>query len=137
MLSAMLKIITPKRRPDGYGSGEFGASRGARTHQGVDYACLAGSDLLSPVSGRVTKLGYPYADDLQYRYVEITDPDLNRHRFFYVEPATDLGALIDPGELIGTVQDIGQRYSDRDMTCHVHYEIIDDAGEYRNPEIFP
>ena len=133
----MLTIITPKRRPDGYGSGEFGSSRGERTHQGVDYSCYPDSNLLSPVTGRVTKLGFPYSDDMSYRYIEVTDGDLNRHRFFYVEPVADLGALVEPGQLLGTVQDIAARYHNKPMTGHVHYEIIDQHGEYRNPEVFP
>jgi len=78
----MLQIITPKRGTDGYGSGEFGASRSNRTPHGVDYACYPGSQLLSPVKGSVTKLGYPYRDDMAYRYVEITDCNELRHPFF-------------------------------------------------------
>ena len=131
----MLTIITPKRPPDGYGAGEFGARRGERTHQGVDFACYPGSQLMSLVSGRVSKLGYPYADDLAYRYIEITDADLNRHRFFYVDPSVDIGELVHTGEPIGHAQDITARYTKKPMNNHIHYEIIDSSGHYRNPEL--
>jgi len=131
----MLTIITPKRPPDGYGSGEYRAPRAGRKHNGVDFACYPGSELLSPVTGRVTKLGYPYRDDLTYRYVEITDSADMRHRFFYVSPLVDVGKTVMQGEPIGTVQDIAARYNKKPMTVHIHYEIKKD-GKYFNPEVW-
>ncbi len=79
-----LKVICPKRTPDAFGSGDFGASRdgGARTHNGQDYSAVPGSTVLSPVAGKVMKLGYPYGDDLSYRYVEIKDGENRRWRLF-------------------------------------------------------
>jgi murein DD-endopeptidase MepM/ murein hydrolase activator NlpD len=137
----MLTVITPARGADSYGSGDFGAPRNGShpKHRGIDFGALAGSDLLSPVLGRVTKLGYPYADDLTFRYVEITDGDLNRHRFFYTLPVVALGELIKPGDIIATVQNISGRYqssSKKPMVNHIHYEVIDDHGVYVDPAVF-
>jgi len=111
--------------PDAHGSGEFGAPRGTHTHHGVDYACEAGTQILSPVAGVVTKLGYPYGDDLSYRYVEIDTGNGLYHRVFYVWPLVGVGIMVVPDDVIGEAQDIAQRYSHNgQMNNHVHYEVV-------------
>jgi murein DD-endopeptidase MepM/ murein hydrolase activator NlpD len=131
----MIKLVPPLRGSDAMGDGSFGASRGDRTHNGIDYAAAPGSTVLSPVWGFVSKLGYPYGDDLTYRYVEITNHS-KRHRYFYVAPIDGMAAgdEIQTGEPLGTVQDIAKRYSPRKMKNHIHYEIIDLDGNYIDPE---
>ena len=133
----MLDAILPKRTSDAWGSGEFGASRGSRVHKGVDYSCYPDTAILSLVSGVVTKLGYPYADALEYRYVEVTDGGGFKHRWFYVEPACKAGDEVEEGDIIGTAQDIAGKYSkpDKVMLNHVHYEILKDKTPV-NPEEF-
>lgn len=126
-----------KIRKDAAGSGEFGSSRdsGTRTHSGVDYISKPDSQVLTPVSGRISKLGYPYADDLSYRYVQITDEEGNAHRLFYVKPGKDLviGQQVTQYDPIGTAQDVSRRYPDRGMTPHVHYEIKNNLGKFIDP----
>ena len=124
----------PQRGTDPMGSGHYGASRGSRTHNGVDYACYPETEIASPTFGTVTKLGYPYGDDLSYRYVEITDQFDKRHRVFYVEPSVQVGSLVHIGDVIGTAQDIEARYSGRGMKNHVHYEIKLEDGSFIDPE---
>ena len=99
---------------------------------GVDLAVLPESILCSPVKGKVTKLGYPYADDLSFRYVEVTVTNGDRHRFFYVEPLVYLGDKVRVGDHLGIVQDIRTRYA-QGMVPHIHYEIKDDQGTYLDP----
>ena len=133
----MLKVKTPERGTDTWGSGLWGAPRGSRLHMGVDYTAWPESILLSPVKGKVTKLGYPYGDDLSYRYVQVVDREGCRHRFFYVEPLVDVGDRVKVGTELGIVQDIVKRYPvPKGMKPHVHYEIIDSNGNYMNPETF-
>jgi len=130
-------ITLEKRTGDPWGSGEFGAPRGTRTHKGIDYACPVGAKIHSPVKGKVTKLGYPYSDDLSFRYVEIT-VDEKRHRVFYIEPTVSKGQWVEEGDIIGTQQDISGRYRDDSkppMINHAHYEILDTDGTPINPEV--
>lgn len=128
------------RGTDGWGQGKFGASRGNRTHKGVDLMCYEGSNINSHVEGVVTKLGYPYGDDLSYRYVEITDRVGLRHRFFYVSPWVKVGAHIEINDVIGECQDIQKRYRARKptkyMVNHVHYEILRQDDSPIDPEAF-
>jgi len=133
----MINGTLPKRMNDPWGSGEFGASRGTRTHKGIDYACYPDTEIQTPVDGVITKLGYPYGDDLSFRYVEVMANDGLRHRLFYVEPTCVHGDEVHAGDVVGSSQDISSRYRDPSkpaMINHVHYEILDDAGDPVNPE---
>lgn len=130
----MVLLQAEKRGSDDCGSGEFGASRGSRKHNGIDYVAAPGQKVCSHVEGVVTKLGYPYVDDLSFRYVEITSNDRLKHRFFYVEPCVEVGDIIFECEVIGEAQNIAARYTNGHMKNHVHYEVKTRDGEYLNPE---
>lgn len=121
----------PLRGYDRHGSGAWLAPRGSRTHNGIDYACYPGTLILAPVSGVVTKLGYPYSDDISFRYVQITSDDDCAHRIFYVLPSVDVGDLVSEDlTVIGEAQDLTERYPG--ITNHTHYE-IKQGSEYLNP----
>ena len=124
-----MRIIPPTRN-DEQGLGHYRAPRGSRIHNGIDYACFPQSEILSPVSGTVTKLGYPYSADLSWRYVQVS-VDGRHHRVFYVEPLVEVGQSVDENTVIGRVRDIGERYPG--MTPHIHYEIKLPDGSYRDP----
>ena len=125
----MLKVLCPQRQTDSQGSGHYGASRGSRKHNGVDIACYPGSVVLSHINGVVTKLGYPYADKLEFRYVEITDDSSLRHRFFYVAPLVVIGESVEVGDQIGTTQELPYE----GITQHFHYEVKNDVGIFLDP----
>lgn len=129
MLKAQLII-----RNDPAGQGHYGASRGSREHQGIDYHGTPGTHILSPVTGIVTKLGTTYADDPKWRYVQVTDNQDRDHRFFYVEPSVKEGQAVGVGDPIGVLQDITQRYPDQGMLPHCHYEVKVGPRAYLNPE---
>jgi len=128
----VIKSIAQVRGTDIHGSGYFHAPRGTRLHNGIDYAVITGSTILSPVSGVVTKLGYPYADDLSFRYVQITDLEGYKWRIFYIEPSVSIGDKITLVSKIGVVQDLDERY--QGITPHVHLEIKSPNNDFINPE---
>lgn len=127
-------FIKPKERTqDSYGTGAYGAPRRRNgesySHSGVDLCCEPNSDIISCVNGRVTKLGYPYANHLEFRYVEITDDRNFRHRFFYVHPLVEFGQSVKIGDLIGVSQKLGDLYpvtkrKPIPIQEHVHYEVM-------------
>lgn len=117
------------RKCDSFGCGHFGASRGSRTHNGVDLLTPPHKKIPSPVSGTVTKLGYPYGDDLTFRYVEITQKDY-KYRLFYVNPTVAVGTEIKQGDIVGLSQDLDKRY--KGIPNHIHFEILKD-GRYVDP----
>ena len=123
-------------RNDPEGQGHFEASRGVRLHRGMDFFCDPTAIMEAPIEGIVTKLGFPYGDDLAYRYVEITcEFDMTRHRVFYIQPGVVVGDLVYLGNPIGSLQDVTIRYPQYPrMRPHAHYEIITRQGVYIDPE---
>ena len=117
----MIKVTSPERGNDVHGSGHYGASRGHRKHNGVDYSAVIGSVVHSLCDGKVTKLGFPYNDDYSYRYVEVTDKNGFAVRYFYVCPSVNLGDMVKKDDSLGSVQNLGKRY--KNITNHIHFEI--------------
>jgi len=128
-------ITSQIRGTDDYGSGAFEAPRGNRKHSGIDLIVLPNKPVFNLVAGIVTKLGYPYGDDLRYRYVEITDVNKNKARYLYVDPLVSVGAKLSKGATIGKAQDLGRRYNrkGKTITPHIHFD-VNLNGTYINPE---
>lgn len=124
----------PEIRNDSAGHGYFGAPRSGRTHNGLDFTCTRYDPVKAFCAGRVSKLGYPYDDDLSYRYVEINTPAGFRFRYFYVAAYEWIEKNIDvaAGQPIGLCQDIVARYPG-DMQNHYHFEIKDLQNYYLDP----
>lgn len=118
----MITSLPGTRNRDKHGAGYYGASRGKRKHVGVDFLINAGDKVCAFRGGTVTKLGYAYADDLSFRYIEIKDSRGYFCRYFYVEPSVAVGAVVDLGSTIGTSQSLGQRYVG--ITPHLHFEVF-------------
>ena len=122
-----MHISSTIRKQDSYGSGEFEAPRGGHKHRGIDFSI----NVHAVSSGEITKLGYPYSDDLSYRYVQITDVNGYDVRYFYIEPNVKVGDKIHAGAIIGQMQDLGKRYPG--ITPHWHFEVKDKNGNIVNP----
>jgi murein DD-endopeptidase MepM/ murein hydrolase activator NlpD len=107
---------------DRKGCGHFGAPRGDHLHQGADYAVEPGQPIVAPLAGEVTEVGYPYGDDLSYRYIEIAN-GAYVVRVFYVAPASSVIVRVRVrfGEIIGLQQPLGRRYPG--ITEHVHIKV--------------
>lgn len=135
-------FLRPEIRNDKQGQGHFGAKRGSRTHKGIDFCAAIGAPIHSHVDGVVTKIGYPYAQKFDtkknklksaLRYVEVTDIEKRKHRFFYVDPCVGIGDPIKPGTCIGKCQDLESIYKGMLNHCHVECKKGDD---YLNPDQF-
>jgi murein DD-endopeptidase MepM/ murein hydrolase activator NlpD len=130
---SIIKIIPPDRGQDCHGSGAYLASRGSRTHNGVDKACLVGSVVLSCSVGLVTKIGIVYSDPekARFRYVQVTNPLGYNMRFFYLDPCVSVGDEIGRDQPLGTVQELPYE----GITPHFHFEVKKD-GKYIDPNKF-
>ncbi|MES1202315.1 MAG: peptidoglycan DD-metalloendopeptidase family protein, partial [Pseudomonadota bacterium] len=101
------------RGVDAYGSGQFGAVRdgGKRKHHGVDYIATPGDWVEAPIAGVVTKYGYAYRRNTDLRYIEIKNTETGmRARVLYIDATVADGATISAGEIIGTAQNLADRY---------------------------
>jgi murein DD-endopeptidase MepM/ murein hydrolase activator NlpD len=111
------------RGKDAYGAGHFGASRGGREHAGVDYVAEAGQQVVAPIAGFVTRVGFAYKDSADYRYVEITNRLTGYSaRVMYVGPEVHVGQTLALGQVIGRAQSLERRYP-HGITNHIHLEI--------------
>ena len=131
----------PKVRNDSQGQGHYGAPRGSRKHNGIDFELAPGEKVLSHIDGVVTKIGYPYKqkfdtkkDSLKsaLRYVQVTDASNDtHHRFFYVDPSVGMGDPIVVGSNLGICQNLEEIYMG--MKNHCHYE-VKVKGEHVDPK---
>lgn len=120
-------------RNDAMGSGIFGASRsgGTRKHNGIDLIFAPGETVLSPITGTVTRLALPYANDPSYSGIEIKNDDY-RIKLFYISPAVAVGTAVNAGQAIATAQNIAAKHGGG-MVNHVHIEVYDNRGILLDP----
>ena len=123
------------RGTDCYGSGSYGASRGSRSHKGVDIKSDEGDNILSPMDGYISSTGYRiYANKCSYLVgVDVTGTGIYsgyKIRLFYVKGNVPLNTVVKKGDVIGTQQSLQKNcYPNMTngkycMTNHVHVELI-------------
>jgi murein DD-endopeptidase MepM/ murein hydrolase activator NlpD len=125
------------RGVDAYGSGAFGASRdgGSRAHRGIDLVATPGEPVRAPISGVITRIGAAYAGQERLTYVEIVNPDTHyTARLLYVGPTVEAGAAVAAGDVVGSAQDLAQRYP-HGITNHVHVEFDGRRGARLDPAV--
>lgn len=130
-------IEHPTRGVDAYGSGAFGAPRdgGRRAHHGVDLITTPGEPVRAPIAGVVTRIGAAYAAPSRLQYVEIVNAATQyAARVLYVGPVVSKGRAVAAGDVIGTAQNLAQRYPGG-MTNHVHVELVGRRGIRLDPEV--
>ena len=115
---------------DPTGHGYYGASRGNRKHQGVDYLAAAGANVYAPITGFVAKIGQVYTHTTEFKYIEVIN-DEYRWWLMYVTADEHIikGYRVSEGEYIGGVQDIATYWNknkkpDQDkMLNHLHVQV--------------
>ncbi|CAA7624174.1 hypothetical protein MTBLM5_60189 [Magnetospirillum sp. LM-5] len=134
-------------RNDDSGDGSFGASRDddKRKHKGVDLEAEAGTQVTSPIKGKVEHIGPAYKDPNayggEYQAVHIRGEDGRLYTMRYVTPNGEDGAPIikkgqsvEEGQSIGRVQDRASKDRIGKMKNHVHLEIKGSDGKHVDPE---
>lgn len=139
-----MRIIPPVspfsglRTIDAHGGGGFGAPRGRRTHGGLDFLARAGQTVVSPIGGRISRLGIAYLDNPDTIKDESTLKSFHIRgrgphqgiwiKLLYVLPFTHLreGEGVTLGQCIGHAQDRASFVTDTDlgpMSNHIHEEV--------------
>lgn len=121
----------PMLRSDTQGDGQYGASRGDRLHQGVDVQVYEGEPIYAPIDGVINRVAYPYANDLQWRGLEMSGADAWQGysvKMFYMSPEMSLiGKPVSRGQVVGKAQAISKKYTPA-MKDHLHVEIRKDGA---------
>lgn len=107
-------------RNDNKGLGHHGAPRGYRKHDGVDLMCEPGQDILMPIDGIITRVSMPYRDDKRWLGAYIVNPRIEIKMWYFIPNL--LGMELKAGTVIGTAQDIGEKYEG--VTPHIHLRIV-------------
>lgn len=122
------KIGEKIRGCDAQGCGYFGASRGSKTHQGIDLIYERWTEILAPFKLKILRFGKPYADvsRSQFDLVEFTGFGVwsfFKFKLMYVDAVKywDVGKIIEKGSFFCNSQDIAGYYGGG-MTNHVHLE---------------
>lgn len=116
------------RGSDKWGSGHYLAPRGGKLHQGRDYKCVPGQKVVSPIHGQIVRIAKPYPKGI-WSGVLIQGPRI-AVKLFYLKPDSSLvGLMVGQGQVIGTAQDIAEKYPG--MISHIHLEICS-----ADPEVF-
>lgn len=140
----MLVVLPPVvpyrglRGVDAHGGGGFGAPRGSRTHQGLDFAADTGDDTVASIGGTISRIGVAYIDnpdtaldESDLRSIHIMGSGFWRDvwvKLFYARPLDSL-CLTDrvcAGGVIAHAQDRYRYVVDKSrgqMTNHVHLEV--------------
>jgi len=119
-------IISPTDREirnDRAGAGRYHAPRSGRLHSGLDFLCFPGQNIVCPISNaEAIRYAYPY-EDKSYSGIFLRNSHFDL-MIFYFTPADDIfGKPLSQGEVIGTAQDITQRYDSPFMKPHIHMQI--------------
>lgn len=121
------------RGVDNWGSGAFGASRGSRKHEGIDYVAAPGETIYSPITGVIERPAYPYEDDLTYTGAVISNAK-HEVKIFYIALTVPVGTFVKAGDIIAKAQNIAEKYGS-DMMNHIHLEIREKkSGKILNPK---
>lgn len=132
------QLINCSIRSDKQGDGHFGAPRGQRTHNGIDFVIQPKDKFKFLFDGNVTKLGYAYSKEQgkeDQRYIEVTSVIKKAGeyvtyvvRYLYVDvknfkvsqKVTTKDTIIT-GNIAGRYND--NKSSEQKMINHVHVEI--------------
>jgi hypothetical protein len=109
------------RRPDKWGRGEYGVTRGKKRHEGGDYTCDPGQDIIAPIDGIIVRVARPYRKG-KYSGVLLQGKHMTLKLFYLKPDRSVIRASVRQGERIGTAQDISEKYPG--MTPHIHLRIV-------------
>ncbi|XP_057673766.1 leukocyte cell derived chemotaxin 2, tandem duplicate 1 [Corythoichthys intestinalis] len=113
-----------RRGSDRWGEGYYGASRGGRSHQGLDINCEDGSVVYAPFDVTLNGKVIVYTDPTK----EAINNGINMQgeglcfKFFYVRP-DKVSGTVNKGQRLGVMMNMQSVYPG--ITSHVHVQMCD------------
>ena len=118
-------MISPTKkgiRTDLEGSGEYGANRGNRIHNGVDYLCDKDQYIIAPFDMQILRIANPKAES-ELSGIEWKCGKSIGKLFYFLPDKSLIGKHIREGDSIGIAQSVSKDYGLVDMKDHVHFQI--------------
>lgn len=122
-MTSDLSLLTGKGiRMDSAGDGNYGAPRGDRLHNGIDFLCDEGQVVRAPCNMLIVRVAISSANKplsgIKWKYGR------SEGKIFYFEPKLSLiGTMVSKGTIIGTAQSCSFHYGDPEMLDHIHFQI--------------
>lgn len=117
------ELVTGKGiRNDEAGSGEYGAKRGDRMHNGIDLLCEKNQPVKAPFNMYIEREARPSVNKplsgVKWKYGKTFG------YMFYFKPKKELfGTMVTQGTIIGYAQSCSFHYGDERMQDHIHFQI--------------
>ena len=133
-------VLTPKniiRKCDPFGCGYFGAGRGSRPHNGLDFTIKENDVIKAPFDSVITRYGHVYADDNRFQLVEIKGVNQWRNytaKVMYIKSLLNVNSNLKKGDFLCRADDITKKFNSK-MAIHVHFELYKN-GKLINPTPF-
>ena len=116
-------------RYDTQGSGNYGASRGSRTHNGVDLLCVPECEVYADTDLEFIRIARPYPGMNGGLWEDMNG---NQVKIFYMNPIRSQKTF-KRGDVIGYCQNVAKHYKNNRMMPHIHIEIYENKQRI-NPE---
>ena len=117
-------MITPTGkgiRVDAEGDGHYGAPRGDRVHNGEDYLCDPGQDVVAPFDMVIKRVANPKYGSPPSGIQWIKGRSSGK--MFYLKPDPSLiGKAVKEGQKIGVAQSVSDDYGLPKMKDHIHFQ---------------
>jgi len=118
-------MINPTGRPirsDQEGDGHYGASRGLRRHNGIDYECKEGQDVLAPFNMIILRVAKPKAGS-SLSGIEWQKGKSTGKMFYFLPDPNLTGNSVQEGDVIGVAQSVSKSYGLPKMKDHIHFQV--------------
>ena len=109
-------------RVDSEGDGNYGSRRAGKRHNGIDYLCNKGADIVAPFRMFLERVSYPKRNSSLSGIAWKTGKSSGR--MWYFSPKLSLlNTWVKQGEIIGQAQSVSYDYNLPNMKDHVHFQI--------------
>jgi len=109
-------------RSDSEGDGNYGARRGSRVHNGIDFLCDEGQAIGAPFDMKILRVAKPKVGSVMSG-IE-WQAGRSTGKMFYFEPDyTLIGKEVKQEQLIGVAQSVSKDYGLPNMKDHIHFQV--------------
>lgn len=109
-------------RNDVEGQGSYGANRGSRKHNGIDYLCDEGQDIVAPFDMHIDRVSAPKAGS-PMSGIAWTSGKTKGRMWYFLPDMQLINCYVGKGQVIGKAQSVSRDYGLPRMKDHIHFQI--------------